>query len=355
MLKLNLLCPINSTGYGISSYNIYKELRKLVDITFFPISNVSVDSQEAKDMVTQDIKKQEFFDKNNPCFKIWHQFDLATRVGKGKYGSLTFFEIDKLKPIEISMINNLDVVFVASNWAKNVLLDNNVTTQIAVSPLGVDPSIFDNKLNNQAEKNDDKYIFLNIGKWEIRKGHDILVEIFNKAFTKDDNVELWMMNENPFLSKEENMSWINLYTGSSLNNKIKIIPRVGSHKDVSKIIAMADCGIFPARAEGWNNETIECFALNKPIILTNYSAHTEYANKNNSYLIDIENTVPAIDDKFFDGYGQWADIGKKQIEQCIEYMRYVYKNNIRTNPEGLKTAEKFSWNNTANIIKENME
>jgi glycosyltransferase involved in cell wall biosynthesis len=163
-----------------------------------------------------------------------------------------------------------------------------------------------------------------------------------------------MINYNPFLSQEENMSWVNLYKNSKLGSKIKILPRVSKHIELARLISLADCGVFPARAEGWNNEIPEFFALNKPVITTNYSAHTEYCNTENSFLVDIERLEPAIDDKFFDGYGNWANIGKKQQDQFVEYMRYVYTNKVQTNSGGLNKAKELVWDNTANIIYNNI-
>lgn len=343
------MCPIGHTGYGITSFNIYKSLRKNVDITLFPIGQSSVDDLSFTQNIIDDINKQSFFDKSTQCFKIWHQFDLASRVGNSRFGALTFFEIDKLKPIEVAMINNLDYIFVASKWAKQILLDNKITIPIYISKLGVDPDIFNDSVNDTVKK-EDKYVFLNIGKWEIRKGHDILVELFNRAFTKNDNVELWMLNNNPFLNDKETKVWVDLYKNSKLGDKIRILPRVDNHKNLAKLIALSDCGIFPARAEGWNNEVPEMFAINKPVILTNYSAHTEYANKDNAYLIDIDSLCPAIDDKFFDGYGNWADFSDNQYDQTISHMRYVYNNNIKTNLKGLETAKDLTWSNTAQSI-----
>jgi glycosyltransferase involved in cell wall biosynthesis len=253
------------------------------------------------------------------------------------------------------MINDTDIVFVASQWAKQILLNNNITTPIVVSPLAADYTIFNSsiKLDRPKESNN-KYIFLNIGKWELRKGHDILLEAFNSAFEQEDNVELWMLSYNPFLSQEDNIKWVKLYQNSKLANKIKILPRLPTHKDVANIISMADCGVFPARAEGWNNEVIEMMAMNKPVILTNYSAHTEYANKDNSYLIEIDNLVPAKDDVFFDGFGKWADLSYNQIEQLVDHMRFVYTNNIKTNTTGVDTCQKYTWKNTANIIHDSL-
>ena len=351
MQKLNMSCPINITGYGITSFNIYKSLRqKNIDIRLFPIGNPVIESPNFINEIQTDIGKQNIFSNSDPCFKIWHQFDLATRIGTGKYIALTFFETDKLKPNEINMINNTDYIFVASQWAKDILLNNGITIPIGISPLGVDPILFNDSINNTVQKDHNKYVFLNIGKWEVRKGHDILIEIFNDAFSDNDNVELWMVNHNPFLNQQEHNVWNNLYKNSKLGNKIQIFPRIPNHGDVAKIIAMSDCGIFPARAEGWNNEVPEFFALNKPVILTNYSAHTQYANKDNAFLLEIDGLTSAKDGKFFDGYGQWADLSDKFYEQAVENMRYVYKNNIRNNPNGLITAKNLTWDNTANII-----
>lgn len=352
MKTINLYCPITThTGYGVTSNNIFKEILKNYNVHLFPIGNPQVESPEDKRNLVDCINNANaFYCKNNPCLKIWHQFDLASRIGCGKYGALVFFEIDRFKPIEINCMNNTDCIFVASKWAKNILQENNVTAPIVVSPLAVDIDVFSPQIHIH-----EPYRFINIGKWEIRKGHDILIEAFNAAFTSEDNVELLMMNHNPFLTPEKNKIWENLYSSSKLKDKIKIIPRVATHKEVAQIINKSDCGVFPARAEGWNNEILEVMATDKPVITTNYSAHTEYCNKHNALLIDIDKLVPAKDDHFFQaGFGNWADLGRKQFEQLVEHMRYVYKNDIRNNPSGLETAKKYTWRNTANILTEEL-
>ena len=120
--------------------------------------------------------------------------------------------------------------------------------------------------------------------------------------------------------------------------------------DLASVIDQADCGIYLSRGEGWNNEVMETMAMNKPVILTNYSAHTEYANSENSYLVQTSETEKAQDGIWFHGQGNWATLGVDQIEQSINHMRNVYKNNIRTNANGLKTAEKYTWQNTVDQI-----
>lgn len=360
MNRINFCAPITpNTGYGITSISILKEMIKEREVDVFPIGNAQAESENDKALFQHLLKQtQKNWDHKSPCLKIWHPNALADRIGSGKYGALTFFEIDRIKLMEQKMINSTDCIFVASQWAKNILLDNNITTKIVVSPLAVNRTIFninDDIPNKEFLDKQKTYRFINIGKWEIRKGHDILVEAFNKAFDKEDNVELIMMNHNAFLSEEENKTWESLYKTSKLGDKIKILPRLQTQKDVAKIIMQCDCGIFPARAEGWNNEILEVMACNKPVIATDYSAHTEYCNKDNCYLVDIQELCNAKDDKFFDGYGKWANLGKSQIDQMVEHMRYVYKNDIRTNDKGLGTAKEYTWEKTSNTILQELE
>jgi hypothetical protein len=93
-------------------------------------------------------------------------------------------------------------------------------------------------------------------------------------------------------------------------------------------------------------------AMNKPVITTNYSAHTEFCTKDNAMLVDIDELEDANDNKYFHGFGKWAKIGDKQAQQFKDYMRYVYDNKINSNPEGLKTAAKLSWENATSKLLE---
>lgn len=354
MKNLSIVCPLNSLGYGISSYNIWKNTRKYCNTTLFPIGNASIEKHWSQEDIIQDIQKQQTYDKESACLKIWHAHDLLMKPhGYGKYATYTFFESNKVLASEHIGYAVSDIIITPTQWAKDVLIQNNIPSEkIKVVNPGVDLSIFDSELKIEDTDRSEEYVFLNIGKWEIRKGHDILVHMFNQAFDTTDRVRLLMLNNNPFLSDNENKQWQQLYKNSKLGDKIYMLPRLSSQFDVAKAIAVSDCGIYPARSEGWNNEAIETMAMNKPIILTNYSGHTEYANAKNSYLIDINNYETAEDGKFFNGNGQWAKLDAQAIDQTIEYMRYVYNNNIKHNPEGLATAKIFNWDKTGqNIVK----
>ena len=351
--NLNVYCPVNAaTGYGITSTNTSLSLNKLVDVALFHISGqMSVDNESQKEHVTKMLNRLKEYDKNAPCLKIWHQHDLASRVGVGDYYVMPFFELDKLHEAEVYQINQADGIFTPSKWSKKVLEDNGVTIPVYVAPLGVNLDIFNTK---QLKVENEEYTFLHVGKWEKRKSQDFLLEAFGKAFTPEDNVCLWLVPHNPFLNQDQVKEWHKLVEDNPMTSKITVFDRLPNQNTVSEIMDKADCGVFLSRAEGWNNEIPEMMAMNRPIIATNYSAHTEYCTNKNSFLVDVDETEPADDGMWFRGQGNWAKLGEKQLEQTVEHMRFVYNNNVYTNPNGVETARLYSWDNTASVIHQTL-
>jgi glycosyltransferase involved in cell wall biosynthesis len=349
-INININSPIGKTGYGITSWNIIKQLYLMdIDISLFPIgSNMELNGEEEKPIVQKMLNRVVDYDPSAPFLKIWHQHDLAMRVGYGDYYAFPFFELDTFNNREKHHLNCCDHIFTSCEWAKQILINNNINIPISIAPLGVDTNIF--KVPTKIKLDSGKYIFGHIGKWEKRKSHDFLLKAFEEAFGPNDDVELWLLPHNPFLTEQELEPWLNLVRNNKLKDKIKVYSRLPTQYHLADYIFNIDCGVFLSRAEGWNNEILECMAMNKPIIATQYSAHTEYCNEKNSYLVHIDETEVAEDGKWFFGNGNWAKLGDNELAQTIDYMRYAYQNKITSNPEGITSAEKYSWKNTAKII-----
>jgi glycosyltransferase involved in cell wall biosynthesis len=343
-MKINYSSPINSTGYGLASFNILKELANISDVTYFPIGQPSVTNQQDYDFVSSLLQKRIQVDIDAINFKIWHQFDLLEHIGRGKYIAYPFFELDTFSNYEKINLKVPDNICVSSRWGQSVLLENGINNTSFVVPLGVNRNIFNDSIPKT--RSDGKYVFLNIGKWEVRKGHDILLDLFNKAFPDQKDVELWILaseKTNSYSSEKELSEWKNMYS----SDRIKLFSGFDTQEEIAQLIANADCGLYPSRAEGWNLELLETMSMDKPAIATNYSAHTEFCTSDNCYLVNIDEKEKAFDGKAFQGQGNWAKLGNNQIENIIEHMRFVYNNRINTNPNGIETAKKYSWKNAA--------
>jgi glycosyltransferase involved in cell wall biosynthesis len=343
-MRINLQAPINQLGYGVAGINILKALQaQNVEVSFFPIGQPQVTNQADADAVRKGMETARTFDVQAPCVKIWHQNQMAERIGSGKFIGFPIFELDTFNDLENHHLNSCDEWMVCSNWAKDIIQSSVSFKPTHVIPLGVDAELFPPAPARQ----DDKTIFFNCGKWEIRKGHDILIEAFKRVTEEYDNVELWMMCSNPFNSQEENNRWHQLYN----HPKVKLIPRAETQREVYNIMSQVDCGVFPSRGEGWNLELLEMMAVGKHVITTNYSAHTEFCSQENATLIPIKDVEQAFDGKWFFGQGNWAKIDDEEVNLLTQEMNLfaeTYKG--QQNTAGIETARKFSWQNTAREI-----
>lgn len=352
-MNLNLIAPINQLGYGIAGLNILKSLRNLdVNVSLWPIGQPQVTTQEDRDVVVECIENSKKYDPKADCIRIWHQHDLSQFVGKGRHIGFPIFELDDFNSAEKHQMKCVDRLFVCSEWAKDVIYNQKWNSPpVDVIPLGVDISLFKPEMSQSK-----RTIFFNCGKWEVRKGHDFLGKVFIETFSQDEDVELWMMCENPFSSKEETKAWESLYVNNELfrSGKIKLIPRVQTHQEVYNIMKEVDCGIFPSRAEGWNLEALEILSCGKQLIITDYSAHSEFCNNSNSHLIMIKEKELSFDNKWFFGQGSWAKIDQSHFSDISKFMRKIHdeKQNgvLELNNSGISTANKFTWKNTAERI-----
>lgn len=351
MLSLNYISPINFLGYGVTGYNFALSLvAGGVDLSIFPIGHVE-ELPKLQELAPSIVRaSQKYVNKKANCLKIWHQNDLYEFVGKGKHIGFPIFELDRFTPVEKHSLNHCDEIIVCSQWAADILKNNGINRPVKVVPLGYDPDIF-----KPATMLGGPTRFFNAGKWELRKGHDFILQCFEKAFTLKDNVQLIMMCDNPF-PQGRGEEWAAKYKGSSLSSKISLVPRQPTQENVYYIMKQVDCGVFPARAEGWNLELLEIMACGKHIITTNYSGHTEFCTKESCRLIEVTSLESANDGVWFNGTGSWASLGPAQEEQMIAHMRDIHERKqsgqLAQNTAGIFQASQFTWNNSAKKLIE---
>lgn len=353
-MKINLSAPINSLGYGRASLEILNSLYKAGhSVSLFPI-NERIEPNLITEAVKKSLDNAELFDYIAPSVRIWHQNSLAPSIGSGPRIGFPIFELDRFTDVELHHLKSCDYLFVCSKWAREICIGQGFEAdRVFVVPLGVDTNLF-----SYVEPTHKDCRFFNIGKWEIRKGHDILLEAFKEEFKNDDNVTLFMCCSNPFLTDSERSIW----ESKAKHPKIRLVQRLPEHSDVAKLIKSCDCGVFPARAEGWNLEALETLACGRALITTNYSAHTEFCKCKlresfstiNSFLIPVSGTEPAMDNKWFHGQGNWAKFDSQSYDRLKSYMRLVYTRKM----SGVSVSEvaisnsvsHFTWDNTVQTM-----
>lgn len=356
-MNINLSGFLCSTSYGLCLLNIIKSLTELGhNVSVFPLGGDFQDiPSQFTPSVQQALKNAQFWDVNAPSVSIVHQNMMHMCVGRRRIG-WPIFELDRFNDHELHHLKSLDQIIVCSQWAKEVCRNNGLNQPIDVVPLGVDTNIF--FPSNQPRK-EGPTIFLTIGKKEVRKLHDQLYKYFERAFSPSDNVELWVVWGNRILDAskpQESQSWTKTYQKSIMSGKIKLFEWLSSQNDIANLLRKSDCYIGLSRAEGWNLNLLEAMATGLTCITNNYSGHTEFINKNSSYIIPYRSSEVAYDGTWFFGQGNWMSFDQPEEDKVIELMREYHDmtQNIGGwyDKFGVEIAKNFSWKNTAEKLIE---
>ena len=346
-MEVNLNSPVsNRTSYGITAINIIRSLTALgVRVNSIPISS-QADWLEDQPEVPQSLENGKTFNLDSPSIRLFHQHSLIEHVGRGENVGFPIFELDRLNSWELTNVNSCDKLFVTSKWAKEVCVASGAKIPIKVVPLGVDSSVF----SPEPPKGGKPFTFFFPGKFEYRKGFDIVVDVFERAFDKKDDFQLIFLPQNLFISNEDTEQWIKYLTGTKFGDKFKIIGRQETHHNVAELTRYADCVVSFSRAEGWNLPLLEALSCGRQVLATNYSAQTEFLTDENAVLMNFQEREEAFDGVFFKGGGNWLSYSDSDLETMAGYLRAIFKAGPVYNLSGIETARKFSWQNTAKKI-----
>ncbi|MES2521549.1 MAG: glycosyltransferase family 4 protein, partial [Gemmatimonadota bacterium] len=257
----SLIAPHSRTGYGVAGAQLLRAMQALdVPVTLFPMGPIDRTLTD-NPRLRAALNAQTTYRDDVPSVRLAQQFDLALHVGRGPRVGFTIFELDTFSDRERHHMARQDALVVCSEWARQVCLENGLTERpIHVVPLGVDRAVFHEGVTGAQRGNDT--VFLQVGKLEPRKGQLELLRAFEDAFTPKDDVRLVLACANPFMPRAELEAMQRPFMQSRMASRITLhTTELPSQHDVARLMAGADCGVFAARAEGWNLEALEMLSM----------------------------------------------------------------------------------------------
>lgn len=142
------------------------------------------------------------------------------------------------------------------------------------SACGVDLSKFDisrkdefrNKIRSQYGIDDDKFVYIFIGRVTRDKGINELLESFKEISSKDNYLFLLGNNEVDDTVNEELYQW-------SLQQENIIY--TGNVNNVEEYLSASDCYVLPSYREGFGMSVVEAEAMGVPVIVTDIPGPTD--------------------------------------------------------------------------------
>ena len=260
----------------------------------------------------------------------------------------TVWESTRLPDDWLDPMAGMDRVWVPSTWGRQAMIENGLPAdRIDVVPEGVDPEMFSPD-GPRTDAFDDKtgFKFLNIGRYEDRKGTRMLIEAFDAEFGADEPVHLLLSCHNAH-DKDYDLATILRTIKPRHPNKLVFIPPLKSFHHMATIYRACDAFVSPFRAEGL--PLPEAMACGLPVIATGYSAPTDFLGPE---AWRIDHRVVPIETPYFkraDGdYGHWALPDRDHLRAL---MREVYENRAAARRRALAGSERvrrdFSWRRAA--------
>ena len=331
-------------GWGVCSKYLKKELHKKIEAESLEMFYSMDDEEKIEGKVFHGLTDLEF----NSIYKI---------RGTQNYG-YTFFE-NELLPSSIVNSKKYDLVIGGSTWCKEKMEQKGITnTDVLIQ--GIDPDLF---YPITTPTNENLFVIFSGGKFELRKGQDLVLAAVKHLMQKYKNVILinawynfWVeslitMSRSNYIDFEVtagkwNDVMMNVYNKNGLDtSRIFTLPITPNEK-LRELYAKTDIGLFPNRCEGGTNLVMmEYMACGKPVIASFTSGHKDILNEENSLLLKNFKEF-----KIYENQALISDWEEPELDEIIFKVEYAYENRNEIKKIGVNAGKfmmNYTWTKTA--------
>lgn len=349
-MKILVDAPINSLSLGNVSFNIIKELfEKGHEVAIWPVNEQNIDVSAYN--MTEDLKQKfsdainsrfDFLSPDIPTLKVWHLNGSENRKNANQY-LYTFYECSEPTNFERKLCNAQTKTIFSSSYSSSQFDGSSYV------PLGLDPEF---KPTNK------KYLegvvhFGLMGKFEKRKHTAKIINSWAKKYGNNNKYQLSCCVTNPFFKEEEMSHLINSSLEGKRYNNINFLPFLKTNNEVNEFLNAVDIDLTGlSGGEGWNLPAFNSTCLGKWSIVLNETSHKDWANENNSILVEPSAEMDCADGKFFSKGGSFNQgvFYDWDSESVISAMELAEDKVGQINTEGQKLADKFTYSKTVDGI-----
>lgn len=346
----------DSSGYGVAVTNFAKAFSRSDVLTKFSFNANTFSKRVLKDLKQYEGNTTVDFYLHCPPYNK-HQ-SKAYKIG------YFYWETDRLPRYWARDIKQVNELWVPCNLVKDACMRARFPGPIKVIPTPCSEWTEEDKIHipssfsNDFVLNEEVYKFYSVFQWQNRKGFDILLNAYYKAFNNEDRV-LLILKVNPLnignytenkikmdildLKRKLNLKYyppVYLSTEIVPSNYIKMLHNTG------------DCYVSPHHGEGWGMPIHDAMRMEKQLIVTQYGGVTEYLDNNSAHI--IKHKIGSV------GGMEWSPLyspdqnwAHPSIYHLSALFRDVYENNKNYVKKGVRAreiAETMTIDSVAKII-----
>ncbi len=304
---------------------------------------------------SNDIRyKEEVSEEISQLPYVWirHQWPPKDEVPRGaKWIINQPWEFSLLPKKIVNIFNKADEIWTPSNFSRKAFVDSGIEfDKVQVIPNGVNPDIFTPKGEAYKLNTEKRFKFLFVGGTTYRKGFDVLLMAYIKAFTKDDDVCL-------VVKATGTKTYYRNQTMESIIDKVRENPNCPeiiyleddnfTENELASLYHACDTFVLPYRGEGFSLPTLEAMACGLPVVVTRGGATDDFTNDDTAWYI---NSNPKSIGDSIDGDTMVGEtfILEPDLNELVETFQHLYntpENNFKMGLIASYVARKqWSWN-----------
>ena len=178
-------------------------------------------------------------------------------------------------------------VTVLSHYVRKVLLDSGVRIPISVSGAGVDHLLNVKPVRSRHDLGPEGFRFLHVSSCFPRKGADVLLEAFGRAFSREDRVSL-IIKTFPNIHNRIEDQLADYHARYPQAARVILINEDIGEAEIAGLYQHCDALAAPSRGEGFGLPIAEAMLFEKPVITTGYGGQMDFCNIANAWLVDYQ-------------------------------------------------------------------
>jgi glycosyltransferase involved in cell wall biosynthesis len=243
---------------------------------------------------------------------------------RGRYNiGCWFWELSQFPQEWCSSFQPFHEIWAASSFVQDAVARVSPVPVVRM-PLALSPEvgIIQNLNRNEFGLPFDVFIFLftfDFASVLERKNPLGLIKAFKMAFGDRRDAMLLLK----VVHSENYPSEFDILRAACSTSNVRILDRLLSRPEMNTLLSVSDCFVSLHRSEGFGIPIAEAMLLEKPVIVTAYSANMDFTTPANSFLVKYKLTDIDRDYGPYHKGGVWAD---PDLDHAGELMRFAYEN-----------------------------
>ena len=241
---------------------------------------------------------------------------------------------------------NFQAIIAPALSVEKALIDSGVRIPVGAIGQPTRSLAYYNPVGPKKRVQNEPIVFLHVSSCFPRKGPDILLKGWQRAFRRSQAVRLVIKTfPNPHNMIEQEVAALRASDPGIAT--IEIINRDMSEAEMIDLYSRVDVMVLPTRGEGYNLPALEAMLAGLPLLVTNYGGQADFCTPETTRLLDYD--FASSESHVADPHSMWANVKEEDLaaalrEQVdVSHFEAIRNRALAAQASALKVVDNAAW------------